>query len=186
MKIEKTFTIDAPQQKVWALITSAEEIAPCIPGCHGAEETAPGKYKASIQTKVGPIKTTFAVDIERTEEKSPEYASYATKGEEGSHASRIKATTTLSLKALAESQTQVSYASDIQIMGRLGKFGSGMMQKIADGVGDEFVAALKGKLEEKEAAPVEIRVEKPAPSVALWWAVGIGVAVAALIYYLVR
>lgn len=185
MKIEKTFTIDAPQQKVWSFITSAEQIAPCIPGCHGAEETEPGKYKASIQTKVGPIKTTFAVNIEQTEERPPEYASYATKGEEGSHASRIKATTTINLKPVGSDQTEVSYASDIQIMGRLGKFGSGMMQKIADGVGDEFVAALKDKVEEREVIPAEVRVEKAGANKALWWAIGIGLAIAALLYFLV-
>ncbi len=68
MKIEKTFTVYAPQQDVWVFITHPEHVAPCIPGCEGAEETQPGVYKASILTKVGPIKTTFSVDIKRTEE----------------------------------------------------------------------------------------------------------------------
>ncbi len=187
MKIGKTFTIDAAQQQVWAFITSAKQIAPCIPGCQDAEEIEPGKYKASIQTKVGPVKTTFAVDIERTESRPPEFASYETKGEEGSHASRIKATTTISLKSLAPGQTEVTYASDIHIMGRLGKFGSGMMQKVADGVGDEFVAALKDKVEGKTpAAPSgadQIRAPKPGRNAALRWAIGIGLVLAALLAY---
>jgi len=188
MKIQKTFTVDAPQAKVWAVITSAEQIAPCIPGCQGAEEIQPGQYKASIRTKVGPIKTTFAVDIERTEERPPEFASYDIKGEEGSHASRIKATTVLSARSMSPDQTEVSYASDIQIMGRLGKFGSGMMQKIADGIGDEFVAALKDKVEEKKAVPGVAEQgppEKTGSRKLLWWAIGIGIALAALIKLLV-
>ena len=185
MKIEKTFTVNATQQTVWAFITSAERIAPCIPGCQGAEETAPGRYKASIQTKVGPIKTTFAVDIERTEERPPEFASYETKGEEGSHASRIKATTTIRLKSLATEQTEVNYRSDIHIMGRLGKFGSGMMQKIADGVGDEFVAALKDRVEGKAEAAQPVPVETARSNAALWWAVGIGLAIIATIAYFI-
>ena len=41
----------------------------------------------------------------------------------------------------------VDYTSDINIVGRLGKFGSGMMQKIADNLGEEFVAKLKSQLE---------------------------------------
>ena len=150
MKIEKTFTVNAPRQQVWEFITVPELVAPCIPGCEGAEETEAGKYKAVIKTKVGPIKTTFKVDIERTEERPPEFASYDTKGEEGSRASRIKATSTLSLNELGARETEVTYTSDINMMGRLGKFGSGMMQKVADGIGNEFVAALKEKLEEKK------------------------------------
>ena len=183
MKIEKTFSVDAPQETVWAFITHPERIAPCIPGCEGAEETQPGKYKATIQTKVGPIKTTFAVDIERTEERAPEFAAYETKGEEGSHSSRIKATTSLSLKTVTPGQTEVSYASDIHIMGRLGKFGSGMMQKIADGIGNEFVASRKQELEGKKAElPAQPPAEKTGGNATLiWWAIGIGVAVAAFI-----
>jgi hypothetical protein len=186
MKIEKTFTVNAPQQKVWAFITSVGQIAPCIPGCHGAEETQPGKYKARIQTKVGPIKATFAVDIERTQQRPPEFASYDTRGEEGGRASRIKATSTIILRPLAADQTEVNYVSNIQITGRLGKFGAGMMQKIADGVGDEFVAALKDRVEDKQAAPAagtdHIGAKKAGRRAAfIWWAVGIGIGIAAIL-----
>jgi len=189
MKIEKTFTVYAPQQKVWEFITRPERIAPCIPGCEGAEEIRPGIYKATIQTKVGPIKTTFSVDIERTQEQPPDFAAYDTKGEEGSHASRIKATSTLTLRPLAAEQTEVNYSSDITILGRLGKFGAGMMQKIADGIGDEFVANLKDKMDDKLAAQAavsgQIPVEKAASKAAiLWWAIGIGLGIAALLWYL--
>lgn len=187
MKIEKTFKVAAPQQAVWAFITDAEKIAPCIPGCEGAKMTEPGKYAAAINVKVGPIRTTFAVDIEQTAERPPEYAAYVTKGEEGSRSSRVNATSELTLKSLAPGQTQVTYVSDINIVGRLGKFGSGMMQKIADGIGDEFVAALKSQLEGAEA-PVAAEAA-PRREVAVggnwaWWAVGIGAAIAALVWLL--
>ncbi|HKU14933.1 MAG TPA: carbon monoxide dehydrogenase subunit G [Steroidobacteraceae bacterium] len=147
MKIEKTFTVGAPQEQVWAFITDPQKVAQCIPGCEGAEQKERGKYAAAINLKVGPIRVTFNVDIEQTEERAPEFASYLSKGEEGSRASRISATSTLALKPVSASDTEVTYTSDINIVGRLGKFGSGMMQKIADNVGEEFVANLKGKLE---------------------------------------
>jgi carbon monoxide dehydrogenase subunit G len=184
MKIEKTFTVDAAQQQVWEFITSAERIAPCIPGCEGAQEIQPGKYTAAIHTKVGPIKTTFAVEIEQTAERPPEFASYDTRGEEGSRASRISATTTLALKPLAGNQTEVSYTSDIHIVGRLGKFGSGMMQKIADGIGDEFVANLKAELEGREVPAAEVERAVAVGRNWIWWAVGIGAGLAALLWVL--
>ena len=189
MKIEKTFTVDAPQEQVWAFITDAERIAPCIPGCEGAREIAPGTYQAAINVKVGPIRTTFQVEIEQTEDRPPEFAAYVTKGEEGSRASRISATSNLQLRSAAAERTEVTYSSDINIVGRLGKFGSGMMQKIADGIGDEFVAELKNRLEGPlvpEAAPApEVRREVTVGANWVWWAVGIGVGIAALIWLLV-
>lgn len=150
MKIEKTFTVSAPQEQVWAFITDPPKVAQCIPGCEGAEEKEPGRYTAAINVKVGPIRVTFHVDIERTAQRPPEFASYLSKGEEGSRASRVSATSTLALKPVSASDTEVTYASDINIVGRLGKFGSGMMQKIADNIGEEFVANLKGQLERAE------------------------------------
>jgi uncharacterized protein len=166
MKIEKTFALSAPQAQVWSFITDPQKVAQCIPGCEGAEEKERGKYAAAINLKVGPIRTTFHLDIEQTEQRAPEFASYLGKGEEGGRASRISSVSTLALKSLSVNSTEVTYTSDINITGRLGKFGGGMMQKIADSIGDEFVAVLKGRLESPavlEAAPgmPEATVEVP-------------------------
>ena len=147
MKIEKTFSVDAPAETVWQFITSPEKVAPCIPGCEGAEQTGDNTYKAAIKVKVGPIKTRFAVEIETLEERPPEFAAYETKGEEGTKSSRLKAKSTLSLTQLDENTTEVTYTSEINLLGRLGKFGSGMMQKVADSIGNEFVAGLKEQVE---------------------------------------
>ena len=185
MKIEKTFTVSAPQEQVWSFITDPQKVAPCIPGCEGAEEKERGKYAAAIDVKVGPIRTTFHVEIEQTEERPPDFATYLTKGEEGSRASRISATSTLALKTMSANSTEVTYASDINIVGRLGKFGSGMMQKIADNLGEEFVANLKSKLEGPlvpEASPPALR-GVPEAANWIWWAVGIGLGIAVLLWW---
>ena len=147
MKIEKPFSVDAPAETVWQFITSPEKVAPCIPGCEGAEQTGDNTYKAAIKVKVGPIKTRFAVEIETLEERPPEFAAYETKGEEGTKSSRLKAKSTLSLTQLNDTTTEVTYTSEINLLGRLGKFGSGMMQKVADSIGNEFVAGLKEQVE---------------------------------------
>lgn len=184
MKIEKTFTVEAGRETVWDFITDPVKIAPCIPGCERAQETEPDKYAAAINVKVGPIKTTFQVQIEQTEARPPEFAAYSTKGEEGGRASRINATSTLQLQSPAPGRTEVTYASDIAIIGRLGKFGSGMMQKIADGIGDEFVTALKNQLEGRELPEAEVKREVTVGANWIWWAIGIGAALAALLWYL--
>lgn len=147
MKIEKSFTVNAPRTDVWAFITSPEKVAPCIPGCESATETESGKYKATIKTKVGPVKATFKVDIILLEENPPEFAAYETKGEENSKTSHLKAKSTLALKEVNNNETEVTYSSEINMMGKLGKFGSGMMQKVADNIGGKFIETLKAELE---------------------------------------
>ncbi len=160
MRIEKSFQVASPQQQVWEFITDPEKVAPCVPGCEGAEQIDDNRYRAVIKTKIGPVRTTFNVQIEAIEERAPEFASYVTKGEEGSKASRIKATSSLSLKRIEDNLTEVTYASDVTIMGRLGKFGSGMMKKVADGIGESFVTALREELEAEGVAAT------PAPEAA--------------------
>ncbi len=188
MKIEKRFNVDAPQDQVWRFITAPEQVAACIPGCESVEAVGASKHKVTIKVKVGPIKTTFVVDVEVTEERPPEFSSYVTTGEEGGRASRIRAESSLALKPVNGRQTEVHYISDINIVGRLGKFGLGMMQKIADSMGDEFVAALRAQLEKgggeaPVAAGVAAAVE-PARGATfpLPWIIGAGVLLGALLW----
>ena len=107
--------MNAPQEQVWAFITDPHKVAQCIPGCEGAEEKEPGKYAAAITAKVGPIRVTFHIEIEQTQERPPQFASYLSKGEEGTRASRISATSTLALQSLSATGTEVTYASDINV-----------------------------------------------------------------------
>ncbi|MDE0679015.1 MAG: SRPBCC domain-containing protein [Gammaproteobacteria bacterium] len=147
MKIAKTFRIAAPIDRVWPTITDPEQVASCLPGCEQVDKVDELNYKALVKVVVGPIRTQFKVDIACVEQRPPEYAAYETKGEEGGKSSRVKAISTLTLASLSEEETEVSYSSDLSIIGRLGKFGSGMMLKVADSMGDDFVAALKGVIE---------------------------------------
>jgi carbon monoxide dehydrogenase subunit G len=147
MKIGKTFTVNAPLDLVWEFITSPNLVAPCIPGCSEAIQIDETHFKAKVSLAIGPIKTSFSVDIEQVEKTAPTFARYEVKGNEGGQASRVKSESFLKLTTIDSETTQVEYESDVTIVGRLGKFGAGLVQKVADSIGDEFVAALKGKIE---------------------------------------
>lgn len=147
MKIEKTFTIDAPQDEVWLFVSSPEKVGMCFPGCESVTALGDNKFKASIKVQLGPIKTVFKIDFEATESRPPEYSAYTSRGEEANRASRLKADSTLTLSSLDEGRTQVVYTSDLSIVGRLGKFGLGVMKKKADSMGDEFIQTLRMQIE---------------------------------------
>jgi len=147
MKIGKTFTVNAPLEKVWEFITAPNLVAPCIPGCSEAIQIDETHFKAKVSLAIGPIKTSFSVDIEQVEQTKPSFARYTIKGDEGGQASRVKSESFLKLTPLKENQTQVEYESDVAIVGRLGKFGTGLVQKVADSIGNEFVASLKKQIE---------------------------------------
>ncbi len=147
MKIADSFVVDAPLERVWRMITDPEIVGPCIPGCRGIEIVGPDSYRADIGVAVGPIKTVFSVTVEKTDQRPPHFAAAATRGEEGSRASTLRADSTLDLSATAEGGTAIAYSSDVSVFGRLGRFGLGIMKKKARDLGREFAEAFRLRAE---------------------------------------
>lgn len=152
MKIAETFTVQAPVERVWRFITDPERVAPCVPGCQSHEVLGPRQYRARIRVAVGPIKTVFNVTVELTDERSPTFLASTTRGEEGSRASTLTAHSELRLAPSGEGMTEVSYSSEISLVGRLGKFGLGMMKKKARKLGEEFAETFRALVEADGAA----------------------------------
>jgi hypothetical protein len=156
MDIEKNFRIAAPQSEVWEFITSAEKVATCVPGIEEVHVQGPGHYSGVMKVKVGPIKTSIKADVTETEQSAPEFISYSMKGEEGGRASRITAKSRLALTTVSTDQTDVEFTSHVVIVGRLGKFAGGVMNKLADSMSEKFITALRFQLEPQPEVPVEV------------------------------
>jgi carbon monoxide dehydrogenase subunit G len=147
MKIEDGFTVRAPRERVWAFITDPTKVGPCIPGCSAVEVIRPNSYRASVRVAIGPIKADFKLEIEVQEEVAPRLARSVTRGEEGTRASMLSATSLLELDEIEPGMTAVRYSSEISVVGRLGKFGLGVMKKKAESLGAEFADALRQGVE---------------------------------------
>lgn len=141
MKIEGSFVIDAPPDRVWRLITDPDQVGPCVPGCETVEIIGPNAYKAVVKVALGPIKTAFNLTVEVTEQQPPTKWVGVTRGEEGGKASSLNAQSILELILVDGGKTEVRYASEVSIFGRLGKFGLGMMKKRAESVAEDFTKA---------------------------------------------
>ena len=152
MKIAETFAVQAPVERVWRFITDPERVAPCVPGCQSHEVLGPREYRARVRVAVGPIKTVFNVTVELTDERAPTFLASTTRGEEGSRASTLTAHSELKLAPSGEGMTEVSYSSEISLVGRLGKFGLGMMKKKARKLGEEFAETFRALVEADGAA----------------------------------
>ncbi len=147
MKIEETFSVNAPIDRAWRFIMNPDQVAPCIPGCGDVEILGKNKYRANVKLAVGPIKTNFNMTVEITEQQAPNFAATLTRGEEGGKASMVTANSELRLKPVNGEQTEVNYKSEVSIVGRLGKFGLGIMKKKAKAIGEEFAENFRARLE---------------------------------------
>ncbi|HXV23141.1 MAG TPA: SRPBCC domain-containing protein [Alphaproteobacteria bacterium] len=147
MKIEEGFTVRAPRERVWAFLTDPAKMAPCIPGCGEIQIVGPNSYRASVRVAIGPIKAEFRLEVEVEEEVPPSLARSVTRGEEGTRASTLLARSLLALEEIEPGATAVRYSSDISVVGRLGKFGLGVMKKKAEALGAEFARAVRDRIE---------------------------------------
>lgn len=152
MKIEDSFEVAAPRERVWRLITDPETVAGCVPGCGGVEVVSPTLYRAKVSVKVGPIKANFNMEVELIEETPPTEVRSKSRGEEGSRASTVSSDNLLRLEAIDDDNTRVYYAAEVSVVGRLGKFGLGVMKKKAESLGKDFAACFKEKVEVAEAS----------------------------------
>jgi carbon monoxide dehydrogenase subunit G len=147
MRVEGSFTVAAPRERVFAEITNPALMAGCIPGCEAIEVIDAKTYRARILVEVGPIKARFNLVVEVTEVEPPARVVSVTRGEEGTRASVVSSNNELLLAPAEDGGTEVRYASDVSVTGRLGKFGLGMMKKKAEALGAKFAENFRGKIE---------------------------------------
>ena len=59
MKLEQSFTVEAPVERVWAALIDVERIAPCLPGAEitGVDDT--GAYQGTFSVKLGPTTAAY-------------------------------------------------------------------------------------------------------------------------------
>jgi carbon monoxide dehydrogenase subunit G len=143
MLVEGAFSVDAPIAAVWKVIRDPHRVSICVPGCQTIQELNDTTYKARVTVALGPIKATFDLVVELTEERPPEFAAIVTRGEEGGRASSITAKSELRLSSLSDERTEVTYRSDVTLVGRLGNYGLGLLRKRAQKLADEFSEKLR-------------------------------------------
>lgn len=149
MRIEQSFTVGARPDRVWSLIRDPQIMVGCVPGCDGIEQIDETSYTAQVTVSVGPIKARFNLVIEITEEQAPTLIRTESRGEEGSRASMVKSVNEMRLTPVDEG-TEVSYSADVEISGRLGRYGAGMMKKIATKLAGKFEESFRTLAEAPE------------------------------------
>ncbi len=150
-KITKSFDIDQPIDLVWKSLADPEDIVTCVPGASITEKVDDRNYKGAVVTKFGPIKASYAGDIEIIELDEVNHK-MTLKGRgldsKGKGSADMVMVGTLSD---AEGPTHVDFNMDITIIGTLAQFGSRLINDVSDQLLNQFVANFQNKL--AEAAP---------------------------------
>jgi len=146
MQIEGRFTLNVPIQETWDNLLDPETLAACIPGCEKMEAIGENAYDCIIKQKVGPITVRFKFTTTLSELTPPTHLKATGAGADISKAGTFRQETTLDLKEISPEEVEVSYRSDVTIVGRLATFGDRIMRAKARDVEKQFTRALQEKL----------------------------------------
>jgi len=181
MKINNEFTVHAPIDRAWTLLTDVEAIAPCMPGAQltgvrpaeadPAGATPAGEiYEGKVKVKMGPVVAEYkgtAVFIEKDD--ATYHGVIDAKGRDSRGAGNASAMITVQLRPDGEGTT-VGISTDLKISGKIAQFGAGMIQEVSEKLLGQFVGCLEGKLaapaEPVAAEPVAAEAATPTPTVA--------------------
>jgi uncharacterized protein len=147
MVIEEKFVVKTSIQKVWDFLMNPEELSSCIPGCEKMETIGERNYLSVVKVRVGPLSAKFAFNTEITELEPPFHLKSVGKGEDKRRMGNFRHETVVDFKEVSINETEISYRSDIDVVGKLATFGERVMRGKAKQLGQDFVSSVKKKLE---------------------------------------
>lgn len=167
MKIENSFTIDAPIADAWELLTNIEWIAPCLPGAKLTDEVD-GVYSGSVKIKVGPVTAEYRGSAQFIERDDVNHKAVIDgKGRDSRGAGNAQALITAEMFDKGD-QTQVDISTDLKITGKVAQFGRGVMQDVSEKLLGQFADCLATKLEGTSAledvASASAEADEPDPA----------------------
>lgn len=146
MLIEGKFTLKAPIQKVWNSLLDPVTLASCIPGTEKMEVIDDKTYESIVRQKVGPISVKLKFTTTLTEVEPPRYIKAVGRGADITKAGTFTQETKVNLTEVSNDEVEVSYSSNLSLVGRLATFGERIMRAKAKSVGEEFTKNLQEKL----------------------------------------
>jgi carbon monoxide dehydrogenase subunit G len=166
MRIENVVEVDAPVDRVWALVNDIPRVAPCMPGAALTGVVDERTYEGTVAVKLGPLRMSYKgrVVVEEVDEAARS-ARLAASGKDTKGAGTARATVETRLEPVGDARTRIAVASDVQLTGRVASFGrGGAINDVATRLFGEFADCLRATLEEEGApAAAAPAVEPGAP-----------------------
>ena len=146
MLIEGKFTLQAPIQQVWDFLLDPATLIACIPGAEKMDAIDDRTYESIVKQKVGPIEAKFKFTTTLATMDPPRYLEAVGGGEEVHKAGTFSQRTTLNLTEIAENTVEISYCSNVSLVGRLATFGERIMRAKAKEMGAEVTKNFEARL----------------------------------------
>jgi uncharacterized protein len=169
VKVEKTFQVQEPVEKVWAFLSDPRRVVTCVPGAQITEQVDDRNYKGAISVKVGPSVTDYkgAVEIVRLDPAAHEIEILG-KGQDVRGKGSASMKMTGKLRAL-ENGTEVVSVSELKVVGILAQMGGRVINEVSNIMFEQFTNCFRQQLQNRTevAGDGEPAAPKPISAVGL-------------------
>ena len=135
MKLEGSYEVKAPREKVWNAFLDPTTLQKAIPGCEKLELIGPDEYKATLKIGVAAVKGTFEGKVRLLDKKPPE--SYRLSAEGSGGPGFVRSDTVITLTDI-DGGTRVAYSADVQVGGLIAGVGQRMLGGVSKMMADQF------------------------------------------------
>lgn len=154
LKIDKTFQVPEPAEKVWAILSDPRKVATCVPGAQITGQVDEKTYQGAISVKVGPSVTNYKGDVQvvRLDAQAHEIEILG-KGQDVRGRGSASMKMTGRLRALPDGGTEIASVSEVNIVGILAQMGSRVIAEVSNIMFDQFVKNFQALLKQPSDAP---------------------------------
>lgn len=146
MQLRGSYTLKAPIEKVWSLISDPKSIAECLPGIEKLEIIDAKHFKAVLRIGLTFARGSFEFDCRLNEIEEEKHAKLEAKGR--GIGSSIELTTWTDLAKIDERSTRLLWRTDAKLGGLLAPVPSGLVQGAAEKMTADLFNSINRKLEE--------------------------------------
>ncbi len=121
MKIISDYTVSANRERVWELMTDAELLRQCIPGCEELKAVGGDTYEATIKVGVAGIKGTYKGTVTLEDMQPP--SAYRLTVEGKSTIGFLKGACDFQMEETNPDETKVELNGELAVGGKLARVG---------------------------------------------------------------
>jgi len=147
MKFNQRAVIAVAREPLWDFLMDVPKVAQSLPGVEKVEQLDPDTYQGTLKIRVGPISINLQGKIIVEQRDRDNWrATLRADASDRLAAGAIRAKTSMELKDLSATETELLVDTDVSIMGKIGEFGQPIIRKKADTMLKEFVENIKKQL----------------------------------------
>jgi len=161
VKITGSYTIDAPQDQVWAALNDIHVLARIVPGCERLEQTGENEYEGTVKIGIQTIKGAYSGRIRIEDIQPPNHYKLVASGRSANGVVDGAGTVDLTEQ---EGKTILTYSGDAQIGGVLASVGQRLIEGASKQMLNQSLKALTEQIAARaNGAPEEQPAETAAP-----------------------